>query len=183
MKQIAISLMLALSLPSSSLMEQHSQNINLNQLHWTGKAAFNTYSLSGTINVEQVVSKIGLNTIEELLIVVDMTSLNHENSDLTTHLQSKDFFEVSKFETAVFTLSQPAKIINGKATIKGLLSIKGISKEESFTVAVINNELVLDIVINRINYKITYNSPSIFEKLKDQAIADEFRISGKISLE
>ncbi|MFT5617313.1 MAG: hypothetical protein ACI85I_000529 [Arenicella sp.] len=32
-------------------------------------------------------------------------------------------------------------------------------------------------IIDRTKFGITYNSPSYFEKMKDQAIADEFTIS------
>jgi polyisoprenoid-binding protein YceI len=164
------------------LQEQAYNHDNSKQLQWTGKAAFNAYSLSGSIRIKTVSSEITANTIENLRIVIDMTSLDHENSDLKKHLRSKDFFQVDKFKTASFQLLEPAVISQGKVTLKGLLSIKGISKEESFIVAIEDNTLLLDIRINRINYGITFNSPSIFEKMKDQAIADEFQLKGNIQL-
>ena len=42
--------------------------------------------------------------------------------------------------------------------------------------------ITFDAQLDRTAYGITYNSPSFFTKLKDQAIADEFTLKGKLSL-
>ncbi|MEM1001449.1 MAG: YceI family protein [Bacteroidota bacterium] len=183
MKQIHLILFACLCLQSSVLSKKSTIQDKQNpKLSWTGKAAFNAYSLTGAIDIKNVTSRVTINKLEDLYIEIDMTSLDHENSDLKTHLRSKDFFEVKRYKSASFQLSKPAKIVNGEALITGTLNIKDISKEEQFKVKIVDNQLILDIVINRTDYGITFNSPTFFEKMKDQAIADEFRLEGEIQL-
>ena len=183
MSKIQLTITLFLSLIFYTAVQLHNpKKTASNQLNWTGKAAFNAYSLSGTIDIKRVSSKISSNRIEDLIIEIDMTSLNHENTDLKTHLRSKDFFEVDRFQTASFELSQPTNITDGRARLEGILSIKGIKKQKTFEVSIVDKVLILDIVINRIDYGITFNSPTIFEKMKDQAIADDFKLEGQIPL-
>jgi len=180
--QIKFTLLLSLLLLTSSALHQTQIKSKINQLNWTGKAAFNAYSLTGTIDIKRVSSKVTSSSIEALNIEIDMTSLNHENRDLKGHLQSTDFFDVDSYNTSSFVLTKPAEIINGRAKLTGILSIKNHRLEESFEVLVEDNLLILDIVINRVDYGITFNSPTIFQKMKDQAIADEFQLKGRINL-
>jgi len=60
------------------------------------------------------------------------------------------------------------------------LSIKNYAKPYNAVLEteVLNDRVVLNgtITINRTDYGITFNSPSYFEKLKDQAIADDFKL-------
>lgn len=180
--KIQFTLLLSLLLLTSITLQEEPLTSKSNQLYWTGKAAFNSYSLTGTIDIKRVSSKVTTNSIEELIIEIDMTSLNHENQDLKGHLRSKDFFEVDAYNSSSFILSKPAVITNGQATLTGTLTIKNKKQEESFVVLIKDNQLHLDIAVNRLDYGITFNSPTIFEKMKDQAIADEFQLKGIIDL-
>jgi hypothetical protein len=158
------------------------RNTKTETLQWIGKAAYNSYSLKGTVDVKSVRSRASSERIEDLYVEIDMTSLDHENKELRSHLRSTDFFEVKTFKTASFTLSEPALIENNQATLIGMMQIKNIRKKETFVVNVKEDQLVIDLSINRTNYGITFNSPTFFEKLKDQAIADEFILKGSIDL-
>ena len=65
------------------------------------------------------------------------------------------------------------------------MSIKNKAVSEEITAWInITDKLVtitFDAELDRTQYGITYNSPSLFTKLKDQAIADEFNLKGKLS--
>lgn len=60
-------------------------------------------------------------------VLVDMNSLTSDTEKLTTHLKSKDFFDVASYPTAKFTATS---LLNGK--LSGVLTIRGISKNVSF---------------------------------------------------
>ncbi|MFK7783033.1 YceI family protein [Psychroserpens sp.] len=165
----------------------NAQALKLNEkqseLSWTGKAAFNSYSLTGSIKVKEGAIEIKDNTLLSLVIVIDMKSLNHENSDLKSHLKNKDFFEVNAFPVATFKLSKPVIINNNEAILIGQMTIKNISKEETIKVLIINNTITLNHSIDRTSYGVKFNSPSFFKKMKENAIADEFAINGKLYFE
>jgi polyisoprenoid-binding protein YceI len=152
-------------------------------LNWTGKAAFSSYSLTGTLNTKTGFIKIDNNTITTLKIAIDMKSLNHKNKDLKKHLRSDDFFDVKTFTEAHFQLTKPAKIIENQAVLTGKMTIKGIEKEETITVLFDNKILKFEYKMDRLNYGVTFNSPSIFKKMKDNAIADDFILKGNLIFE
>jgi len=154
-------------------------------LFWTGSAAFSAYDLTGTIQLEKGELEIRNDSLVLLNVMVDMKSLDHENSTLKKHLRSEDFFEVNTFKKALFRLKQSVLITNNTAYITGELKVKGIIRPQTFLIE-FNKDyslLKLDIKINRTDYGITYNSPTYFEKLKDDAIADEFNLKGEIRIE
>lgn len=167
----------------------NSQNYKISQKNssalWTGKAAFNSYSLSGSVQIKSGVFTIENNKITNFEIKIDMKSIDHENKDLKNHLKGKDFFEVNTYKTAKFTLTEQAQIIDGYASLIGIMTIKNISKEETLLLKVdlVNNLLLGNIQINRTAYGASFNSPSLFEKLKEDAIADEFSLEYKLVIE
>ena len=176
-----IKTILFLILPFLQISAQTSY-LKASKLKWTGKAAFNSYELTGTLKTQEGLIVIDQNTITNLKIIVSMESLNHENSDLKSHLRSKDFFDVKNYKTAFFELTQPAEIINKEVTLIGTMTIKGVRNSESIS-AFINSEtstISFKTNLNRVNYGVTFNSPSVFEKLKENAIADIFVLQGTL---
>ncbi|RNC84156.1 MAG: YceI family protein [Winogradskyella sp.] len=160
-------------------------NTKKSSINWTGKAAFNAYSLTGTLNVKNGSITIDNDSITSLNIIIDMKSLDHENGDLKKHLRSKDFFEVNTYKEASYSISEPVQINNGKAIITGKMKIKDIEKDETFIVALNNDysELTFNISMDRTLYGVKFNSPSFFKKMKENAIADEFKLKGSLVLE
>ena len=67
-------------------------------------------------------------------ITVGMDSMSTDTERLTSHLKSKDFFEVAKYPTATFTLTS---ISNGRAT--GSMTIRGIKKDVSFPITILES--------------------------------------------
>lgn len=180
------SLILALTISFSSLLMAQSKSIQTEKstLEWTGKAAFNSYSLTGSLDLKMGSLNIENDSVRALEITVDMTSLNHENNTLKSHLRSEDFFEVSTYKDATFKLSNSSPIKDGIAKITGYLTIKDTTKQETFQISFNEDysRLSFEIDIDRTSYGVTFNSPSFYEKLKEDAIADVFRLKGNVLL-
>jgi polyisoprenoid-binding protein YceI len=68
-----------------------------------------------------------------IAIEVDMTSIDTDNDQRDEHLKTADFFETSKFPTAIFQSKSFIKNDDGNYTITGNLTLHGITKPVSFT--------------------------------------------------
>ncbi|MBQ4820844.1 YceI family protein [Aquimarina sp. MMG016] len=166
----------------------YSQDYTLNPkkslLTWTGKAAFNSYSLTGTIQSEKGTLSIDENVISDLKIMIDMKSLDHENKDLKKHLRSKDFFEVKTYPTSEFLIQDSSIPANNTTTLSGMLTIKNKTNNEKIPVTIQQSKseviITFEYSIDRTKYGINHNSPSIFKRLKENAIADDFILKGKL---
>lgn len=151
------------------------------QLTWTGKAAFSAYALSGTIQMETATILVEDEKIKSGNFVFDTKSIDGEIKDLIRHLKSKDFFQVKKYKTAVFELTT-IKLSEEKQWIaEGNLTIKNTTKPVAFLIDqnIAEDQLTVKgkAIINRTKFGITFNSPSFFEKMKEQAIADDFELN------
>ena len=182
MKNMKSLLIIVLAISANSIFAQDFI-LNSSELKWTGKSAFNSYSLSGTLVAEEGFATVVENQIIDMKIVVDMKSLDHENLDLKIHLRGNDFFEVKTYDKAIFQLTEPAIIVKGKATLVGNMTIKETTKEEIIIVDIATDNLTLTFytTLNRTTYGVTFNSPSLFKNLKENAIADEFILEGKLT--
>ena len=116
--------------------------------------------------------------------VVDITDAE-TNAKLAGHLNSEDFFSTSKFPEGTFELVSTEPIANAAAgspnyTIKGNLTLKGISKAISFPSTItINGETLnaqADFDIDRTEWDIRYGSGKFFKDIGDKAINDNFNI-------
>lgn len=157
--------------------QEYQLNTKSSSISWTGKAAFSAYALTGTLKAKKGMVIIENDTIKKLEVEIDMKSLHHDNKDLKNHLKNKDFFEVKKFEKATFTLTNPAKIINGKANLEGNMMIKNKLHKEIITIQLINDKTItlsFETELDRTKYGVKFNSPSFFKKMKENAIADNF---------
>ncbi|WP_394748900.1 YceI family protein [Spongiimicrobium salis] len=182
MKKIIV---LVLALGVYATYGQDTSNVKTTRLQWVGMAAIGNYAPEGTLEVKDIFWKRKDSSITSLKVIVDMKSLDQENKNLKNHLKNKDFFHVKKYPEAVFELTKPFSIksdqrITGKMTIKDKTQIEEIPLKVQFK----NNQILLSFEhrFNRIDYGITYNSPSVFEKLKENAIADEFILKGTLVL-
>ena len=118
-------------------------------------------------------------------ITIDMTSMTNTDLDAETgakllgHLASDDFFGTANFPTATFEIQGFAPSEIG-GTVKGMLTIKGISQPQSFKVTASSTEGGMDIrgmmKIDRTAFDIKYGSGSFFEDLGDKAIDDTFEL-------
>ncbi len=179
-------LVLALLICSTTIAQKEAKvSGNEQNISWIGKAAVGNYEPEGTLKIMS--GKIAY-TVQEILqisLVIDMKSLEQENTQLRDHLREKDFFHVKKFPVATFILSGAVKIENGYAKILGNMTIRGKTQIENVLVLVSISEegikLEFEHKMDRTRYGVNHNSPSIFKKLKENVIADEFTLKGSIS--
>mgnify|MGYP000333146563 CR=1 FL=1 len=183
MKTVITTLLLLCTLISCG--QEKSNNTTTQTLSWVGKAAVGGYAPEGTLEVKDINAVIEGDTLHELTVTIDMKSLDQENKQLKKHLRDKDFFHVKKYPEAIFKLTQPLQI--GTATeIIGDMTIKQTTQEEIIPVTIFREGTTVLIsfehTMNRIDYGITYNSPSVFEKIKENAIADDIVLKGTLRI-
>jgi polyisoprenoid-binding protein YceI len=118
----------------------------------------------------------------------DMTSITctdlkekEWNDKLIGHLNSEDFFNVSKNPTATFELTKSVLKSGNDFELTGKLTIKGITNEITFP-AMIKMDAkklvtIAKITVNRTKFDIKYGSASFFESLGDKAISDDFELN------
>ena len=94
-----------------------------------------------------------------------------------THMKSKDFFEVEKFDDPKLVLT---KIKNGKAT--GKLTIKGKTNRVKFPYTFNNGVYKGTLKFDRTKFDMRYGSTSFFKNLGDKAINNEVIVNFKVVL-
>ena len=174
--------LLFLLLPHFSIGILNSQeyllSVDESSIGWTGKAAFSAYSLSGSIAPKSGSIIVEMDDIREAAIIINMLTLEAENADLQKHLRSKDFFEVNRFPKSEFHLTNAESTSDSTVKIYGVMMIKEKEQTENFEILLDQSETWLSIsgqiVLDRTDYGVNYNSPNVFKKLKENAIADEF---------
>ncbi len=161
---------------------------NTSEIVWTGKAAFNAYTLSGTVAVSSASAQIENGQLRNASIKIDMTTIQSDLKELTKHLKSQDFFDVKQFQQASFSAQQVEQLNSDSIAVSGLLTIKEITKPYSFSCRCqppTEDEVTIEGVLNvdRTDFDIFYNSPNYFKNLKQNAIADEFTLEIRFALE
>ncbi len=127
---------------------------------------------SGSINWENDKISSGLFTID--MTTIQPTDDNFGDAegsrkdDLVMHLSSNDFFGVEKHPVAKFEITSTTS-----STIKGKMTIKGVTREETVTdVAILGSKgkktITGNIKINRQNYGVNYQNAT-----KDKIISNE----------
>lgn len=119
---------------------------------------------------------------------IDMNSIEKDvagNVMLINYLKSKDFFNVEEYPTASFVFKKaefPREDWRetGKYVVAGDLTLKGVTKPIALPVALANIDGELHasstFAMNRTEWGVNYNSPSIFEDLGNMAIRDAILI-------
>ncbi|MEO8666380.1 MAG: YceI family protein, partial [Ignavibacteria bacterium] len=106
-----------------------------------------------------------------------------ENSQLTNHLKSDDFFAVEKFPIGRFAFTSATPMTDDKGNnylIKGLLMVKNIQNTIAFPakVDVVSGKVTAsaELVIDRTKWDIKFRSGKFFQDLGDKLIYDDFTI-------
>ncbi len=76
-------------------------------------------------------------------ITIDVASLTTDTEKVTTHLNTKDFFDTAKFPTANFKISAW-----NNGTVTGVMTIRNTAKTISFPVAMTNDAYTADFTLN-----------------------------------
>lgn len=119
-------------------------------------------------------------------VTIDMSTLKdydqtgEMNAKLVNHLKSDDFFSIEKFPTSTFKITK-VDTQNGQTTITGDLTIKGITKPNSFpaVVSVDGKKITAkgDMTVDRTMYDIKFRSLKFFSDIGDKVIKDDFTVS------
>ena len=67
-------------------------------------------------------------------VEIDVASLDSNQAERDKHLRSPRFFDVKKFPRATFVSNSWEDLGNGKATLKGKFTLRGVTKEISIDV-------------------------------------------------
>ena len=163
----------------------YSINVDKSIVNWKGSMV-GVYAHEGT-----VVLTNGSLTVQDGLVTdgsftVDLNSMITTDSDvlykmaprekLIGHLKADDFFGTEKFPTAVFKINS----VKG-AVLKGDLTVKGVTHEESVTsVKLTESDGVINatgsLVFDRQKYGITYKN-----KMNDMVLSDDIELVISIS--
>jgi polyisoprenoid-binding protein YceI len=123
---------------------------------------------------------------------VDMNSITCKDMQgeygdkLVGHLKSEDFFGVSKYPTAKFTITRAIpQDTKGNYKIIGNLKIKESTKEVKFFANVSEQGNMVKATgtmkVDRSEYNIQYGSGSFFDNLGDKTIYDEFDLAVELT--
>ena len=125
--------------------------------------------------------------------VVDMNSIKDEDikdagsrAKLEGHLKSDDFFGVAKFPYSRLVLDSGSQFADGKAIVKGSLTIKEATHPVEFTVQESRTGDLLTytatITFDRSLYDVRYDSGKFFSGLGDRAIRDEIKLDVSLAV-
>ena len=112
-------------------------------------------------------------------ISIDTGSLETDTPDLTKHLKTADFFDVSKYPQATFVSTEIKPAGEGaNYTVTGNLTLHGVTKSVAFpaTIAVSSGGITVDSTfsVNRKNFGINYAGAS------DNLIRDDVVLTLKV---
>jgi polyisoprenoid-binding protein YceI len=169
--------------------EKFQVDTKASTLTWTAKKV--TGSHTGTVPVTAGEFSVDGKNIKSGTFEIDLASLTvtditdpQSNAKLVGHLKSDDFFSTEKFPKAVFALTTATARSGGAYSLKGNLTIKGITKEIEFPATLVREDkkiiAIAKITVDRTLYDIRYRSKNFFENLGDKAIDDEFTLDLKL---
>lgn len=184
--------MLVVAVAAAALMSftmkdgEYKVDAGKSKLTWVGKKV--TGEHTGTINIAEGSLTTKANKITGGSFAIDMASIKvtdvtnpGSNEKLTGHLKSDDFFGSDKHPKATFVITKITPGAKDQYTVKGNLTIKGITNEIEFpaTVSVVGGDIVAKakIVVDRTKFDIKYRSGNFFTDLGDKAIYDDFELN------
>lgn len=171
---------------------EYAVDVGASELNWEGKKKFVPgYYDRGVVMVQSGSFTVSSGKITSGEIIVDMNSIGvkstgrgSDESRLTNHLKSADFFDAAQFPTAKFELAEIIPVSGSDYTVQGSLTIKGITKPISFPVKInaVKGDITAEgaVVIDRSLWNVRYGSESFFDNLGDNAIENNFSLSFKL---
>lgn len=159
----------------------------------TGKHTGTIVIADGTVAVKDNALDTGKFTIDMNTITVTDLKADDGKEDLETHLKGTGgteadfdhFFNVKKYPQANFEITK-AVTENGKTSVEGNLTMKGITKNVKFPATVTVNGNTVTIVsdsftINRTLWNVNYGSKSVFDNLGDKFINDDIELKVSVT--
>jgi len=156
---------------------------------WEGrKPLIPGYTDKGTVAIASGSATVAGGAVTMGSVVIDFrtiktlsTGKGNGESMQETHIKGADFFNVEMYPTGAFVFESLTPTADGAAyTVKGTLTVKGITKPVEFpaTVSQSGNLLTMEAtaVLDRTLWDIKYGSGKFFENLGDKLIDDKFTV-------
>lgn len=162
--------------------EKYNIVFDKSTLEWKARKVAGAHN--GTVELKSGFVEIDGEKVNNGLFEIDMTTIvnldikkEDMNKKLIGHLSSDDFFSVEKFPGSTFKISSVTKTNGDDYTIKGDLTIKGITHEIEFPAAIHKMDngyhVSAEFQIDRSKWDIKFRSAKFFENLGDKLIYDE----------
>ncbi|RKS25522.1 polyisoprenoid-binding protein YceI [Flavobacterium endophyticum] len=168
------------------------------KIEWTGSKP--TGKHTGTINLAEGTVSVKDNALDTGKFTIDMNTITVTDlkagdgkEDLEGHLKGTGgteadfdhFFNVKKYPQANFEITK-AVTENGKTSVEGNLTMKGITKNVKFPATVTVNGNTVTVVsdlftINRTLWNVNYGSKSVFDNLGDKFINDDIELKVSVT--
>ncbi len=184
-------LIMAFLIVEIAVSQEKEVDIETSVLEWIGSKPMDSHN--GILKLSQGILTLENEKIKSGDFVIDMNTINcldlksgNGKERLEGHLKDGDFFDVAKFPTAKFAITEVEEK-GEKLEITGDLTIKNKTKSISFPATLKTTETGYSLVsnkfkINRLDFGVTYKSKTIFAKLKDKFINDEIEFIIKLNV-
>lgn len=182
MKTVKLILASVVLLATTALFAQNmSADLSKSKIKWNGKKVGGEHwgyinLKSGNFNIEGEKIVSGTFIIDMSSIVCKDLESPEYNKKLVDHLKSDDFFGVDTYPEATLEITESTKFVDGKATVKGDLTIKENTHPVKFSATKTGNKYMATITVDRSKYDVRYGSKSFFDNLGDNFIHDEFTL-------
>lgn len=167
----------------------YSVNTDQSIINWVGAKKLVDSKHTGTIALQGGSLKAEEGSLKAGNFTIDMSSIVNtdledpdRNAKLVGHLKSPDFFDVEKFPTSTFEVTNITKAEGEGAThnITGNLTMKDETKSITFPANVVMEDGQLrataKFAIDRSQWNVKYGSESFFDNLGDKAIKNEIQL-------
>ncbi len=166
--------------------EKFTVDTQKSTISWVGSKVGGQHT--GTLNLKSGTVLMNGNRLAGGTFSMDMTSIKvtdiqgEDAEKLRGHLSSDDFFGVSKYPEASFTVTRVSATGAASAAITGKLLLKGVTKTITFPAVIKRSGNVVTataqkVSIDRTQHGIRYKSKSVFSDLGDKFIHDDFVLS------
>ncbi len=167
------------------------------QLDWRGSHLGGSQPRYGKIYFKDAKFSVENNMLVNALVVVDMNSLTVENypegdeqiAILEGHLKADEFFDVTKYPTAKFELTNVENATGDfSSLVTGNLTILEVTKSIAFKANVSISESSVsfkseDFTVNRADWNLTYNSEGTAGVPVDYLISNDIGFTIDITLD
>lgn len=167
--------------------QTYEVNPSKSVLKWTGKKV--TGEHYGNIKLKEGSLEVKNNKIVNGKFVINMASITNDDlqgewkDKLIGHLKSDDFFSVEKYPEAILVVTESSKFKNGKAEVKGNLTIKGITQPIEFEATQTEGKFTAVVTVDRTLYNVRYGSGKFFDNLGDKTIYDNFTLEVELDID
>ena len=173
----------------------YSINKSKSKVNWMGYSLFSFGEHFGSIDIQDGSLNVSNGNLVGGKVLIDMNTIHtldkgfEEKDGLADHLKSADFFEVSKFPTAILEITAVAPIKDASPNdpnvdVTGFLTLKGIRQQITFptTLHIDGSQLTAKarFKIDRTKWNVKYNSGKYFDDIGDSTISDAIGISFEI---